>query len=81
MTTKKSILHIQLMNQPLARSCNTQNCPDVTRFDDPTESLIIVNAMLLRESPNNPTSLVTSKRTIRVKFMLVNPLPYHNIRS
>jgi len=37
--------------------------------------------MLLRESPNNPTSFVTSKGTIRMILMLENPLFCHNIST
>src|SRR6185437_6972778 len=81
MTMEKSILDIQLMNRPVARGCNTQNCPDGTWFNNRTECLIIINAMLLRESPNNPTSFVTSKGTIRMILMLENPLSCHNIST
>jgi len=81
MTMKKSILDIQLMNRPMTRGCNTQNCPDCSWFNNRTESLIIVNAMLLRKSPNHPTSFVTSKRTIRMILMLENPLSCHDIST
>jgi len=81
MTMKKSILDIQLMNRPMMRGCNTQNCPDCSWFNNRTEYLIIVNAMVLRESLNNPTSFVASKGTIRMTLMLENPLSCHDIST
>jgi len=81
MTMKKSILDLQLMNRPMTRGYNTQNYTDYSWFNNRTESLIIVNAMLLRKSPNHPTSFVTSKRTIKMILMLENPLSCHDIST
>jgi hypothetical protein len=78
---KKSILHIQLMNRPLSRSCNTQHSPNRTLFNPRTESLIIINTRLLIKSSSNPTSLILGQSTISIVLQLLKPSPSSDINS
>jgi hypothetical protein len=46
-----------------------------------TESLIVVDTGLLRETANHPARLVTSKRAIGVVLMAEDPLARHDVRA
>ena len=81
MSLQKGILHIELMNRPMTRYSKAKNSANGGRLDHMNESLVIIYAMLLRKSLNHPTSFVTSKRTIRMIFMLENPLSCHDIST
>jgi len=47
MSMKKGIFHIKLMDPPMTRGCNTGNHPDSCRPYHRTESLVIINSILL----------------------------------
>jgi hypothetical protein len=74
MTMKKGILHVELVDRPRARCSNAENNVDGGRFNNWIEGLIIVDAVLLRETLDNLASLVSSKRTISIILVLENPL-------
>jgi hypothetical protein len=61
------------------RDSNSEDNPYSGGLDDWTERLIIINTWTLRVATDNPTSLVTSKTTIRVELMTVNPLPSDDV--
>ena len=71
---KKSIFDIELMNKPGRRNSKTENNSNGAGFNNWRESLIIINPRLLRKTPTEPTSLITCKRAIRMKFVLKDPL-------
>jgi hypothetical protein len=66
---EEGILDVQLVHRPRARGGNAEDDPDSGWLDDGTESLIKVDAGLLRESTNNPSCLVASETTIRAKLV------------
>jgi hypothetical protein len=74
MTVKKSVLHVELVNGPRLRGSNAEDDANRGRFDNWTESLVVVDAVLLGEAPHNPTCLMPSKGSISIIFMLENPL-------
>lgn len=43
------------------------------------KDLVIIDAMLLRESVNNPMSLVTSKGSIGTELVLEDPFARHDV--
>jgi len=47
MTMKKSVLHVQLVYRPSARSGDAEDDPNSGRFDNRTERLVVVDAVLL----------------------------------
>jgi hypothetical protein len=49
MTMKKSILHVQLVNQPGARSSKVKDDLNRGRLDDGAKRLIVVDVVALRE--------------------------------
>jgi hypothetical protein len=59
-TVKKRVLHVQLMDRPGARGGDAEDDPDGGRFDDRAESLIVVDAVTLREATNDPSGFMTS---------------------
>jgi hypothetical protein len=70
---QESVLDVELMNRPSTGDGNAEDDMNRGRFDDRAESLVIVNAGLLREPANHPPCLVSSKTTIGAKLMLVDP--------
>ena len=47
MAVKKGVLHVQLMYRPGARSGDAEDDADGSQFDDRTERLVVVDAVLL----------------------------------
>jgi hypothetical protein len=70
---EEGILDVQLVYGPRARGGDAEDDPDSGRLDDGTESLVKVNARLLRESTDNPSCLVASETTIRAKLVFEQP--------
>ena len=58
---KKSILHVELMDGPGVRDGEAEDDPYRGRFDNKTEGLIVVDAVLLREPANNPPALCRAR--------------------
>ena len=71
---EKCILHIELVNRPGARQCQSEDNPDGSWFDNRTESLIIINARSLSETAKHPPCFIAVKRAIRLELMTKNPL-------
>jgi hypothetical protein len=70
---KKSILDVELVNRPGERNSKAEDNTDGLGLDDGTESLVEVDAGLLRESTNHPTGFISREATIGSKFMLEDP--------
>jgi hypothetical protein len=75
MAMKKSIFHVELMDG------EAEDDPYRRRFDNRTESLVEVDAVLLREPANNPSGLVTSKGAVGVVLVLEDPLAGDDISA
>jgi hypothetical protein len=71
---KKGILHVQLMDRPLARGCDAEDDPNSGRLDDGAKRLVVVDAVALGEATDDLASLVTSQGAIGVEFVPENPL-------
>ena len=76
---EKSIFDVKLMNRPRGRNNNTKNDTNSTWFDNRRESLMIIDAVLLRKTMADPTGFISSKSTISVKFVPKNPFTGDNI--
>jgi hypothetical protein len=61
MTVQEGIFDIQLVNGPGMHGGNAENKPNSCRFHHRTESLGVINATLLSETTDYPTSLVPRK--------------------
>jgi hypothetical protein len=62
---QEGVLDVELMDWPLMGRSNVENCPDSGRLDNWTKRLVIVNSMLLRETPDNPASFMTGSQFVR----------------
>lgn len=67
------------MNRPILRHGKRENNADGGWFEDGAESLVELNARLLCETTNDPTCLVTSKRSIRIEFVTENPFATYDV--
>lgn len=76
---KKGALDVELMDGPCVRGRDAEDDPYGGRLDHRAEGLVVVDAMLLGEAANDPTSFVTSKGTIGVVFVLEHPLARDHI--
>jgi hypothetical protein len=70
---KECIFDVELVNGPALRKGKRKNNADGGGFDDRAEGFIEIDARLLGETPNYPTSFVTSESAIRVMFVTKNP--------
>jgi hypothetical protein len=61
MAMKKGVLHVQLMDRPGARNSNAENSPDGGWFDNRAERPIVVDAVTLLETTDDPPGLMTSQ--------------------
>jgi hypothetical protein len=71
---KKGVLHVQLMDRPGARDNDAENSPDGGWFDNRAERLVVVDAVTLRETTDDPPGLMTSQGAVSTKFVLEDPL-------
>ena len=71
---KEGVLDIELVNRPRTGDGDAEDNADHGGLDDRAESLVKINARLLREPTNNPACLVASKSAIGGKFVLEDPL-------
>ena len=74
MAVKKGVLHVQLMDRPGARSGDAEDDPDGGRFDNRAERLVVVDAVPLRKTTNDPPGLMASQRAVSTILVLKDPL-------
>jgi hypothetical protein len=66
---EKGVLHNELLNQSFVGGSNSEHRADGGRHHNMTKSLIIVNPRALRETPEDPSSLVAIERPIGEELM------------
>lgn len=76
---KKCVLHVQLVNRPGARRGNAEYRPYGGRFDNRAEGLVVVDALALGETSDNPASLVASEGPIGMELVPEDPLARHDV--
>ena len=69
------------MNRPRRGNSKAEDNTNSAWFHNRGKSLIKINTMLLGKTATNPSSFVTSKSTVSVKFMLKNPFAGNNINT
>lgn len=79
MGMKKSVFNIMLMDNPRLGGSQRENNRNGCWFDHETKSLIKISVGFFRKTTNYPTSLVTSKTTIGMKFMTKDTFTKDNI--
>ena len=70
---KKSVFDIKLMDGPKRRDGDAKYSTNSAGFDNWRESLIIIDAVLLRVTTTYPSSFVACKTSIGIKFVSKNP--------
>jgi hypothetical protein len=70
---KECVLHVQLVDGPLARGRDAEDDPNGGRLDDGAEGLVVIDALALGEAADHPTSLVASQGAIGVELMPEDP--------
>jgi hypothetical protein len=68
-TIKKDILHIKLRDGPSLNKSHGKKSVNSSHMCNMSKSLIIISTMLLLKTMSNKTSLISLKRTIRVKSL------------
>jgi len=63
-TVNKGVLHIELMDQPEVGGGDAEDDTNRCRFDNQTEGLVVVDAVLLGEAADHPASLVFTERSV-----------------
>jgi hypothetical protein len=76
---EEGILDVKLMDWPVLGVSKGEHCADCSRFDNRTESFVVVDAGPLSEAADDPTCIVSVQRAISMKFMFENPLAGDNI--
>ena len=76
---KKGILHIQLMNRPVAREGQGQHGANGGWLDNRTESLRKINPGTLSEPSKHPSRFVALQRTVGIELVLEYPFASNNI--
>jgi hypothetical protein len=71
---EEGVLDVKLVHGPTPEDSLSQHSPDGSRLDDRAEGLIVVHPRALIEPPEDPTSLVSFKRVIRLELVLEDPL-------
>jgi hypothetical protein len=67
------------VNRQRGGNCKGKDKANSGWFDDETKGFVVVDARLLGEAADNPTSFVAGERTIRVVFVMENPLATNNV--
>jgi hypothetical protein len=74
LTTKKSILDIELRDGPLPNRSHIKKSVNSGHMSNRSKSLIIITVVLLLKITGNKTSLIALKRTIRASLNLIDSL-------
>jgi hypothetical protein len=71
---EEGVLHIKLLNWPVAGDSSSKHRADGGRFHNRAESLVVVDPMALSETLEDLAGFVAIKRPISMKLVRENPL-------
>jgi hypothetical protein len=71
---EEGVLDIELVHGPTPGDSQSQHSLDGGRLDNGAEGLIIVHPGALSEPPEDPTSLISIERVVRLELVLEDPL-------
>lgn len=78
---EEGILHIQLVNWPIAGDRQAEDGADCGRLDDGAEDLVEVDAGALGEAAKDPASLVPIQTAVGLELVAEDPLAGDDIGS
>lgn len=76
---EEGILHIQLVNWPIAGDRQAEDGADCGRLDDGAEDLVEVDAVELGEAAKDPASLVPIQTAVGLELVVEDPLASDDI--
>jgi hypothetical protein len=76
---KEGVLDVELVDRPVPGEGEGEDSVDGGELDDEAESLIVVHAGSLGETPKNLASLVAVEGAIRSQFVVKKPLASDHI--
>jgi hypothetical protein len=76
---EEGILDVELASLPFKGERVGEDDADRGRFDNRTERLVEVNALLLRETAKHPTCFVAVERAIGLQLVAKDPLPGNDV--
>jgi hypothetical protein len=79
LAVEEGILDVELASLPFKRERDGEDDADRGRFDNRTEHLVEVNALLLRETAKHPACFVAVERAIELQLMAKDPLPGNDV--
>jgi hypothetical protein len=79
LAVEEGILDVELASLPFKGECNGEDDVDRGRFDNRTERLVEVNALLLRETAKHPACFVAVERAIGLQLVAKDPLPENDV--
>jgi hypothetical protein len=78
---EEGVLHIELLNWPVAEDSNSDHRANGGRFHNRAKSHIVVDPGALCETPEDPASLVAIKGPVGVKLVREDPLAGDDVRA
>lgn len=80
-TMQEGIVHVHLMNWPLACRCDRQNGVNCGCLDHRRERLLKINSRPLREPADHPPCFVAFQAPAGFEFVMEEPLPSDDVGS
>jgi hypothetical protein len=74
LAVEEGVLDVELASLPFKGERDGEDDTDRGRFDNQTEHLVEVNALLLRETAKHPTFFVAVEGTIGLQLVVKDPL-------
>jgi hypothetical protein len=76
---KKAFFTFKLVDRPAAGKSQRDDCPDCSRLDHRTKSLVVVNPELLSEPAKDPVGFVSPQGVISIELVPENSLPSNGV--
>jgi hypothetical protein len=80
-SVKKGVFNVELMDRPPGGDGEGENDADGTGFNYGGKGFVVVDAMFLGKTSDDPTRFVARERAIGVELMLINPLTRDDISA
>jgi hypothetical protein len=79
LAVEEGVLDVELASLPFKGEHDGEDDTNYGRFDNQTECLVEVNALLLRETTKHPACLVAVERAIGLQLVAKDPLPGNDV--
>jgi hypothetical protein len=79
LAVEEGVLDVELASLPFKGERDGEDDVDRGQFDNQTERLVKVNALLLRETAKHPACFVAIERAIGLQLVVKDPLPRNDV--